>query len=62
MEAHVVGASCHDGWFDSVTRFFIDTIFKEFWDLCDHDMQNAYLQRLVGVVPVKKKVNNSRSW
>lgn len=53
--ARVVGQPCRDGCFDRVTRDGVESIFRAFWDLGDHDAQTHYLQKMMNVIPVKRK-------
>ncbi|KAG7177742.1 putative Transposable element Tcb1 transposase-like 9, partial [Homarus americanus] len=55
VAARVLGAPCRDGCFEKVTMAGVDTIFKAFWEIGDYGLQNAYIQRLVDVVPIKRK-------
>jgi len=41
VEARAVGPPCRDGCHGKVTRPVIDKIFSEFWNIGDHDLQNA---------------------
>lgn len=53
--ARVVGAPCRDGCFNKVTLEGVDAIFKAFWEIGDCGLQEVYLQKMVVLMPVKKK-------
>lgn len=54
MESASIGPACSDGCFTKVTMPIIQQVFNEFWELGDREKQNAYIQKLVHVVPVKR--------
>ncbi|KAK3890068.1 hypothetical protein Pcinc_005983 [Petrolisthes cinctipes] len=51
----VIGAPCHDGCFTKVTQAGVQSIFHHFWGLADYNLQNAYIQKMIDIVPVKRK-------
>lgn len=54
FSARCIGPPCADGCFDKVTRPVIDQVFSDFWAIGSYDDQNAYIQKLVSSVPVKR--------
>ena len=61
MSARAVGNPCRDGCFAKVTQRVIQTIFSEFWALGSFDSQNAYIQKMVEVKPVKRRRTKEES-
>ncbi|XP_045104346.1 uncharacterized protein LOC123499876 [Portunus trituberculatus] len=55
VAARAIGPPCADGCFDRVGREGIRAIFEAFWALGDYELQNAYIQKLVKTVPIKRK-------
>ncbi|XP_050707743.1 uncharacterized protein LOC126992961 [Eriocheir sinensis] len=57
VAARAIGPPCADGCFDRVGREGIRAIFEAFWALLlgDYELQNAYIQKLVKTVPIKRK-------
>ncbi|KAK3866123.1 hypothetical protein Pcinc_028321 [Petrolisthes cinctipes] len=51
----VIGAPCRDGCFTKVTQAGVHSIFHHFWGLADYNPQNAYIQKMIDVMPVKRK-------
>lgn len=48
----VIGPPCRDGCFNKVIRPVIEKVFKEFWEIGNYDLQNAYLQKIVHLKPI----------
>ena len=55
VTARSVGSPCPDECFQKLTHAGVQNIFNEFWALGSYDSQNAYIQKMVEVVPVKRK-------
>lgn len=51
----VIGPPCADGCFDIITLPVVEALFKEFWDIGNYDLQNAYIQKLVKPVEIKRR-------
>lgn len=54
MAARKIGPPCSDGCFNKITMPIIRQVFEEFWGIGDYEKQNAFLQKVVSVVPVKR--------
>ena len=50
-----VGAACGDGCFDTVTMPIINILHQQFWAIGDFGLQNAYIQKNVHLMPVKRR-------
>ena len=55
VAARKVGPQCRDGCFAKVTMEGVKEIFEAFWKMGNYDLQNAYIQKLVSVLPVARK-------
>ena len=55
VSARSVGNPCPDEYSQKLTHGGVQNIFNEFWALGSYDSQNAYIQKMVEVVPVKRK-------
>ena len=50
-----IGAPCSDGCFERITMPVIEKVHKDFWALGSFDLQNAFLQKQVRPVAVKRR-------
>lgn len=50
-----IGAPCRDGCYDKITMPIIRELHKDFWAIGDFSLQNAYLQKCVSLIPVKRR-------
>lgn len=55
VSARTIGKPCKDGCFDKVKRRVIEILFKEFWEIGNFDLQNAYIQKLVRPKEIKRR-------
>ena len=55
VAARKVGPQCRDGCFEKVTLEGVKEIFESFWKMGNYDLQNAYIQKLVSVLPIARK-------
>ena len=51
----VIGAACRDGCFAKITMPGVQSIFSAFWAIGDYNLQNAYIQKMVAVIPISRK-------
>lgn len=54
VEACSIRPPCRDGCFNKVPRSVNEEVFKEFWETGNYDLQNAYLQKIIYLVSVKR--------
>ncbi|KAK8379152.1 hypothetical protein O3P69_019176 [Scylla paramamosain] len=55
MPQRVIGAACRDGCFSKVTMPGVQAIFSAFWAIGDYNLQNAYIQKMVAIMPIARK-------
>ena len=55
VPARTMGLPCRDGCWDKITRPIVTEINKEFWEIRDFALQNAYIQKCVREKKVKRR-------
>ena len=55
VEPRCVGPACRDGCYDKITMPIVRDLHKQFWQIGDFGLQNAYIQKNVSIVAVKRR-------